>query len=193
MKVYTKTGDRGTTSLIGGERVSKADPRVEAYGTVDELAAHLALLGDMMRVDNEARFAATVAAIDNIQRDLMTVEAILATGGGNAHSGLSGGSRKVVVLEPADTVGRLEREIDVMSASLPPVEGFTLPGGHPIVSQSHICRTVCRRAERAVVRIGDDENSQQAQKYLNRLSDWLYVVGREAVKKMSIKETYWKP
>jgi cob(I)alamin adenosyltransferase len=185
MRVYTKTGDKGTTALIGGERVSKADPRVEAYGSVDELAAHLALLGDMMR--NEGRLAHLADAIDTIQGDLMTVEALLATG--------TGAESRVTPLPP-DTITRLENEIDAMSADLPPVKGFTLPGGHPIISQSHVCRTVCRRAERAVVRIGGEtggmtDGEAASQQYLNRLSDWLYVAGRRIVEILGLKEKYW--
>lgn len=183
MKVYTKTGDGGITALIGGERVSKADPRVEAYGTVDELAAHLALLSDMMRQDRG--FEAIVTAIDTIQKDLMVIEALLATG--------RGGERKVAPL-PNNAVKRLEGEIDSMSDGLPPLEGFTLPGGHPVVSQSHVCRTVCRRAERATIRMSEQYPAPPAAaEYLNRLSDWLYVVGRKAVVTLGVKETYWTP
>ncbi len=183
MKVYTKTGDGGTTALIGGERVSKADVRVEAYGTVDELAAKLALLGDWMR--REQGFEAIVAGIQSVQGELMIVEALLATG--------NGGEGKVAPL-PADAVRRLESEIDRMSEGLPPLAGFTLPGGHPVVSQSHVCRTVCRRAERATVRVSELYASPPvAAEYLNRLSDWLYVVGRKAVMILDIKETYWIP
>jgi cob(I)alamin adenosyltransferase len=181
MRVYTKTGDKGTTALIGGERVSKADPRVEAYGTVDELSAHLALLGDMMRP--ESRLADLAEAIDAIQVDLMTVEALLATG--------AGGEGRVTPLN-AEAIARLEGEIDAMSEGLPPVKGFTLPGGHPIVSQSHVCRTVCRRAERAVVAMAAPIDAETApQQYLNRLSDWLYTLGRRSVEILGVKEKYW--
>ncbi len=182
MKVYTKTGDGGTTTLIGGERVSKADLRVEAYGTVDELAAHLALMADMMRGD--ADFDEIVAGLENIQNELMTVEAMLATG--------PGGEGKVVPLSES-AVKRLEDQIDAMSEGLPPLEGFTLPGGHPIVSQSHVCRTVCRRAERAAVRALEEYPLQPvAWSYLNRLSDWLYSVGRRAAVILRIEEIYWR-
>jgi cob(I)alamin adenosyltransferase len=201
MKVYTKTGDEGTTSLIGGERVSKSDPRVEAYGTVDELAAHLALWADMMRATtasqmfppsnhvgmSAARILVQMAdATDTIQKDLMTLEAMLATG--------HGGESKVTPL-PADAIARLEREIDALSIGLPPIKGFTLPGGHPIVSQSHVCRTVCRRAERAVVKISipAPHFAGIPGAYLNRLSDWLYVAGRRAAEILKIKERYWEP
>jgi cob(I)alamin adenosyltransferase len=181
MKVYTKTGDKGTTALIGGERVSKADPRVEAYGTVDELSAHLALLGDMMRTEDG--LVALADSIDEIQRDLMTVEALLATG--------AGGDGRVAPL-PTAAIARLEGEIDSMSADLPVVKGFTLPGGHPIVSQSHVCRTVCRRAERVVVAMAAPLDAETApQQYLNRLSDWLYTLGRRMSEMLGVKEKYW--
>ena len=183
MKVYTKTGDGGTTALIGGERVSKADLRVEAYGTVDELAAHLALLGDMMR--GACGFDGMVDAIDDIQKDLMVVEAMLSTG--------AGGEGKVAQL-PESAIERLERQIDAMSEGLPALKGFVLPGGHPVVSQSHVCRTVCRRAERATIRMSDEYTPQPvAARYLNRLSDWLYAAGRKAVEILEVKEKYWIP
>ncbi len=188
MKVYTKTGDGGTTALIGGERVSKADLRVEAYGSVDELAAHLALLGDMMREAGAAGvegFEKMTAAIEAIQRMLMLVEAILATG--------SGGQNKLGEF-PDEAIEKLEAGIDAMSEGLPPLKGFTLPGGHRIVSQAHVARTVCRRAERATVRASEQYPIPPAPaRYLNRLSDWLYVAGRKAVVILNAKETYWIP
>lgn len=183
MKVYTKTGDNGTTSLVGGERVPKCDMRVEAYGTVDELAAQLAMLGDMMRLNGG--LDGEVAEIERIQGDLMVAEATLAIG--------HGAEEKVKRLEPA-AIERLERSIDRMSEGLEPVVNFIIPGGHPIVSQSHICRTVCRRAERATLRIPDGCTPHpEVAAYLNRLSDWLYVVGRVAVKILLVKDTYWTP
>lgn len=199
-KVYTKTGDGGTTALVGGERVSKADPRVEAYGSVDELAAQLALWADMIRAINAhqmfaptghvkmsaARKLAPVAErIDEIQKDLMVVEALLATG--------RGGEGKVAPLS-AEAIERLEREIDEMGEGLPQLQGFVIPGGHPIVSQSHVCRTVCRRAERATVRAAAEYTAPAAAtEYLNRLSDWLYVAGRKAIEILGVKESYWRP
>ncbi len=179
MRVYTKTGDSGTTSLIGGERVSKADPRVEAYGTVDELSSHLAMLGDMM--GGVSGFVEMIAWFDEIQIDLMTVEAMQAVG--------EGGEGKVEAL-PEEAIRRLERQIDAMSENLPQPGGFTLPGGHPILSQSHICRTVCRRAERVIIRAEEEYPVQPvAREYINRLSDWLYVVGRKAVEILAVEET----
>ena len=183
MKVYTRSGDKGTTSLIGGERVSKCDARVEAYGTVDELSAHMAMLGDLM--GQREGFSMERQAIERIQGELMIVEAQLAAGPGS-HD-------KVSNLAPV-SVHKLEEEIDLMSEHLPPVKGFVIPGGDPIVSQSHICRTVCRRAERRSLAVNDPEGLLSASvAYLNRLSDWLYTVGRRSVEILSIKDTYWIP
>jgi cob(I)alamin adenosyltransferase len=209
MKIYTKNGDKGTTSLIGGERVSKADPRVEAYGTVDELAAHLALWADMMRQTlvsarnifthsnvrvSAARLLVQIAdAVDEIQKDLMAVEAVLATGAGAGDGGVGGKGSKVAPL-PETAIKRLESQIDAMSEGLPPLGGFTLPGGHPVVSQSHVCRTVCRRAERAIVRASEQRPlPSEPARYLNRLSDWLYAAGRKAAGLLEVKEIYWIP
>jgi cob(I)alamin adenosyltransferase len=190
MKVYTKTGDAGTTSLIGGERVSKTDPRVEAYGTVDELSAPIALLADMMLANGS--FESEVAEIERIQIDLMMVEALLAVG--------RDGEGKVKPLGE-EPVHRLENSIDKMEEWLttarknhPAKMKFVLPGGHIIVSQSHVCRTVCRRSERVTLAIpADYKPSPEAAAYLNRLSDWLYIVGRKAIVILSIKDRYWEP
>ena len=141
MKVYTKTGDKGMTSLIGGERVFKTDERVEAYGTVDELAAFTALLADNMRGD--AALASSVGDLNRILSRLMSVEALLATG--------QSGSDKVAPLNP-ETVAWLEGRIDAMQEVLKPIDKFTIPGGNAVVSMCHVCRTVCRRAERAALR-----------------------------------------
>lgn len=183
MKVYTKTGDKGTTSLIGGERVFKTDERVEAYGSVDELAAFTALLCDRLRGDD-----ALVSAIDDLSRilsRLMTVEALLATG--------ELGTEKVAPLAP-DAVAWLEERIDAMQAILPPIDKFTIPGGHECVSLCHVCRTVCRRAERAVLR-ADQRYGVDAVTlaWLNRLSDWFYLFGRTLGAHYQAKETLWIP
>jgi cob(I)alamin adenosyltransferase len=157
---------------------------VEAYGTVDELSAHLALLADMIGAEIPdfeylPRFA-------DIQRELMVVEAVLATGSG-------GDKGKRMELDP-ESVARLENEIDSMNETLAPVGGFVIPGGHPIVSQSHICRTVCRRAERAISAISDKyDTPSMVFAYINRLSDWLYTLGRVLVKKLLVKDSYWIP
>ena len=143
MKVYTKTGDKGMTSLIGGERVFKTDERVEAYGSVDELAAFTALLCDNMRSD-----AALTPYVDDLNRilsRLMTVEALLARG--------KSGCEKVAPLAP-EAVTWLEGRIDALQAAVPPIDKFTIPGGNAVVSMCHVCRTVCRTARRREIRHG---------------------------------------
>ena len=170
MKIYTKTGDGGTTSLIGGERVSKCDPRVEAYGTVDELMAFVALMTDTLTED--ARTAAFVEPLQRIESQLMTVSALFAVG--------KGGEGKVATI--------------AMQAEIPAITKFTIPGGHRAVSLCHVCRTVCRRAERAALRAREvAEVDAQALKYLNRLSDYLYTLGRVVTERLKVEERLWIP
>lgn len=183
MKIYTKTGDGGMTSLIGGERVAKSDERVEAYGTVDELTAFTALLADELRADSTA--GVYVDDLNRILSRLMTVEALLATG--------SAGRDKVAPLSP-ETVSWLEGRIDALQAALPAIDKFTLPGGHRAVSLSHVCRTVCRRAERAALRAdaryGVDTTVLV---WLNRLSDYFYTLGRTLAVHYGVEEALWIP
>ena len=184
MKVYTKTGDRGTTSLIGGERVSKTDERVEAYGTVDELTAFVALLSDRLREASSAP-AGIVEELNRIQSRLMTVEALLASD--------PAGCKQVPPL-PEDAVSWLETRIDAMQAEVPPIDKFTIPGGHTAVSLCHVCRTVCRRAERAALR-ADEKYGTDAivLMWLNRLSDYFYLLGRTLTEHYGVEETLWIP
>lgn len=183
MKVYTKTGDKGMTSLIGGERVFKCDERVEAYGSVDELSAFVALLTDRLRPDAEQ--APLVEELNRILSRLMTVEALLAAG--------EGGRDKVAPLAP-ECVAWLEGRIDAMQAALPPIDKFTIPGGHEAVSQCHVCRTVCRRAERAALRADQRYGvDASALVWLNRLSDYFYVLGRTLTVHYRVEETLWIP
>lgn len=183
MKVYTKTGDRGMTSLIGGERVSKADLRVEAYGSVDELMAFAALLGDRMR--SEQALGDLTSRIEQINCRLMTVSALLAVG--------RGGEGKVASLAE-ECITALEAQIDEMQQAVPAITKFTIPGGHVILSLCHVCRTVCRRAERAALRASaENEIDPAALKYLNRLSDWFYLLGRLVTERLNIEETLWRP
>ena len=183
MKVYTKCGDCGTTSLIGGERVPKYDERVEAYGSVDELMAFTALLGDLMR--SEVKLGKYVESIDRINCVLMSVASLLAVG--------EGGADKVAALDCVK-VADLEAEIDDMQAVVQPITKFTIPGGCRVVSQCHVCRTVCRRAERAVLRAGAKyEIDCSAQVYLNRLSDWFYLLGRVLTEHFEVCERLWIP
>lgn len=183
MKIYTKQGDGGMTSLIGGERVFKTDERVEAYGTVDELSAFTAMLADLLREDNTA--ACWVEELNRILSQMMTVEALLAVG--------EEGSDKVAPLGD-DAVAWLETRIDAMQAEVEPIRFFTIPGGHKSVSACHICRTVCRRAERAALRAdhrwGVDPTARQ---WLNRLSDYFYQLGRRLTAHYGVEEQRWVP
>ena len=140
-KVYTKTGDKGTTSLVGGERVSKIAERVEAYGTVDELGSFTAYLSDHLRSDEG--LAEYLGDLDRVASQLMSVAALLAVG--------HGGEGKLPDISP-EAIGYLEERIDAMQSRVRPITKFTIPGGHPTVSLCHVCRTVCRRAERASLR-----------------------------------------
>lgn len=183
MKVYTKTGDKGMTSLIGGERVFKCDERVEAYGSVDELSAFVALLTDRLRPD--AALASHVEELNRILSRLMTVEALLATG--------EGGRDKMAPLAP-ECVAWLEACIDTMQAALPPIDKFTIPGGHEAVSLCHVCRAVCRRAERAALRADQRYGvDATALVWLNRLSDYFYLLGRTLTAHYRVEETLWIP
>src|SRR5687768_5952728 len=157
MKIYTKTGDQGTTSLFGGKRVSKADLRIEAYGTVDELNSYLGLVRD--QDVNEKRRDILL----QIQNRLFIIGSMLAAEPGNT-------KLKIPFLKEDDVIG-LEKEIDVMDSELPLLRVFILPGGHVSVSFCHIARTVCRRAERLCTALHEQEKSDELViKYLNRLS-----------------------
>ena len=180
MKIYTKTGDAGQTSLFGGSRVSKAHYRIDAYGTVDELNSFLGLLHD--QPVNASRKELLV----NIQNKLFTIGAILATEPGNTKVKTPSLSETDILL--------LESEIDKMDAVLPPLKSFVLPGGHQSVSFGHVTRTVCRRAERLVIGLNDQEKVDLLViKYLNRLSDFLFVLCRKMASELNIEETPWKP
>lgn len=183
MKIYTKTGDGGTTSLIGGERVKKCDLRVEAYGTVDELTAFLALLGDVLSEDE--RTASYLQPLQRIESQLMTVAALFAVG--------KGGECKVTPIAE-ERITELESEIDAMQTTIPAITKFTIPGGHKAVSLCHVCRTVCRRAERAALRASEVADiDASALRYLNRLSDYLYTLGRVVTEVLKVEETLWIP
>lgn len=179
-KIYTRCGDNGTTSLIGGERVDKYDARVEAYGTVDELGAHVAMLCDLSAA---AGHHDTATFLDGVARALMTIESQLAVG-----IGFKGEIGKVTT----EDVAALEQEIDRLTGQLPPMKCFTLPGGAPLISQCHICRTVCRRAEREILRVTADHSVDCAlQSYINRLSDYFYTLSRSSAQRLGIEEKMW--
>ncbi len=183
MKIYTKGGDKGKTSLIGGERVSKTDLRVEAYGTVDELMAFTALLADKLMGDE--RFCTIENQLRRIESQLMTVSALLAVG--------KGGEDKVADIK-AEATEELECWIDEMQEQLPAITKFTIPGGDERISMCHICRTVCRRAERAALRVAEvGEVNSSATVYLNRLSDYFYLLGRTITSLTHSEEILWIP
>lgn len=183
MKIYTKTGDNGTTSLIGGERTEKYDLRIEAYGAVDELMAFVALLADSLADDERTEQYTTELKL--IESRLMSVSALLAIG--------EGGEDKVAAIAP-EHIEALEKSIDSYQAELKPITKFTIPGGHRIVSLCHVCRTVCRRAERAALLArAEFPGDTSATIYLNRLSDYFYVLGRLLTERLKVEETVWIP
>lgn len=180
MKIYTKTGDQGTTSLLGGTRVSKANLRIDAYGTVDELNAYIGLLRDQ-EVNNGRQ-----GILKEIQDRLFTLGAALATSPGKENI-------QKPDIHPQD-VDRLESQIDEMEQSLEPLKNFILPGGHQVVSFCHVARTVCRRAERCTILLDQNEPVDPIlATYLNRLSDYLFVLGRLIAKELNIEEVLWEP
>ena len=164
---YTRTGDEGKTSLIGGLRVAKYDDMVEAYGTVDELSAFIGVLYDHEGITAEMR-----SVLDTIQNKLFTIE---------SHFALDENSevKKMIPVLAADDVACLEHEIDVMNEQLPELRSFVIPGGNLKASYAHVCRTVCRRAERQGWRLANEHPIDLVDlKYLNRLSDYFFVLAR---------------
>lgn len=182
MKIYTRKGDRGTTQLFGGQRVPKHHLRIEAYGTVDELNSFIGWLRDLL-VDDHLR-----EELLGIQNNLFVVGSQLAAQPGKA--GLS-------LPELSATAPKLlEGAIDRMEAAVPPLRSFILPGGHPTVSAAHICRTVCRRAERLVAALAEAEPGTVpglVQEYLNRLSDYFFMLARFLARRLNVQEIPWTP
>jgi len=169
-KIYTRTGDKGETALGNGARVPKFSSRVSAYGTVDETNATVGLARQHATGDIDA-------ALARISNDLFDLGADLCTPDMEKDAELPYTPLRMI----AGQVDRLEREIDVMNARLEPLRSFILPGGSALAAQLHLCRTVCRRAERLVVELAAEESvNPEAVKYLNRLSDWFFVAGRIA-------------
>lgn len=179
MKIYTKTGDKGTTALLGGARVSKSNERIEAYGTTDELNSHLGLLRDLSS-DEHLR-----EMLYNIQEWMFTTGSVLAS---------DPSKDNIKIPKPQESwISTLENEIDKMNETLPELKNFILPGGHPAVSQAHISRCVCRRAERAVVRLNHlEEVPDIIVIFLNRLSDYLFVVARKIAFDLNVQEIPWR-
>lgn len=187
MKVYTKTGDAGTTSLFGGTRVPKHHIRIESYGTVDELNSYIGLIRDQDINDLYKN------VLIEVQDRLFTVGAILATP--PEKETLKNGQPRLQNLGIVESdIEFLENEIDTMEEALPPMTHFVLPGGHTTVSYCHIARCVCRRAERLAVHLNEIEPTDEfVIKYLNRLSDYLFVLARKLSKDLNADEVKWIP
>lgn len=202
MKVYTKTGDNGTTSLVGGKRVKKSDPRVEAYGDIDELISYIGVIRSSAKLLHEKDF------LLKIQINLMLIAAHFASDGSN---------KRLKEIKESDIL-LLESEIDNMTISLPPQEAFILPGAPKISSETHVARTICRRAERHAIILMESMNKPEKKRvalsndnnissdngecqcpiqtgirYLNRLSDYLFVLARFFCMKNKIAEDFWLP
>lgn len=187
MKIYTKTGDKGITSLFGGTRVPKHHIRINSYGTVDELNSWLGLIRDQP-IDGHSK-----AILQSIQEKLFTVGAILATEPEKAL--LKNGKQRLNIPLIADAdVELLEMEMDAMDQNLPQMTHFILPGGHPTVSYCHIARTVCRRAERMATLLHEHEPfDDRVLRYMNRLSDYLFILARKLTNDLKVEEIKWIP
>ena len=187
MKIYTKTGDAGTTALFGGTRVPKHHIRIESYGTVDELNSYIGLIRDQ-KID-----ARSTEILTHIQNKLFTVGAILATP--PEKETLKNGKERLNIPKISEEeITLLEKEMDTMNDSLPPMTHFVLPGGHPTVSHCHIARCVCRRAERMATLLNEETPvDPRVLKYLNRLSDYLFVLARKLSKDLNANEVKWIP
>ena len=180
MKIYTRTGDSGKTSLVEGTRLSKGHERIEAYGSVDELNSFIGLLADQ-----EAGIAHR-AFLKTIQDKLFVI-------GANLASDPTKRADKIPPVREGD-ISLLEKAMDEMDAVLPELRHFVLPGGHPAVSIAHVCRTICRRAERCVIRLaGDEEVPELIIPYLNRLSDFFFVLSRKLCHELGLEEVKWLP
>jgi cob(I)alamin adenosyltransferase len=175
VKIYTRTGDKGETSLYGGSRISKNDPRIEAYGTIDELNSLLGLSrsGSLPKpIDAE---------LDRVQSDLFDIGAYLAAPGSDRFHGVE-----------ENRIADLERAIDAMESELQPLKTFIVPGGSESAARLHVARTVCRRAERRVIALEDSSSEMQKTiAYLNRLSDFLFVAARRVNQIAGVADTPW--
>lgn len=177
MNIYTKTGDKRETSIIGGKRVSKADPRLEAYGTLDELVAFEGELYNRCSADKEVQ-----NYLIWIINRTMDCSSLVASDGTTA---------KKLPQITEDTIKKVENMIDTLLTDVPPITHFTLPIGSNALSASHICRTICRRAERSIVKLPD--SSPEVLSFVNRLSDFFYALGRHIVYFEKAEEIYWTP
>lgn len=181
MKVYTRTGDQGNTSLIGGTRVPKNSVRLEAYGSVDELNGYIGMIRSLV-------------ANDEIAKELADIQMRLFDVGGNLATDPQAQTQKVPVGVDESDVEVLEKAIDRMDAEVPPSRSFVLPGGNETVAFCHIARTVCRRAERRVLDLnGETAVDVQVMKYINRLSDYLFMLSRKLAHDTGMEELKWIP
>jgi len=179
-RIYTKTGDSGKTALIGGTRVPKYDERIEAYGSVDELKSWVGLIRDKI---NDKR---QIGVLIEIQDRLFTAESLLAQDGSESN-------KRLPELKESD-IEYIEKEIDFMNERLPPIKSFVLPGGHEAISIAHITRTICRRAERIIIKLNETYLvNPLIIKYINRLSDYFFVLARKLTLDLDAEETAWKP
>ena len=189
LKIYTKTGDKGTTSLIGGTKVPKSDPRIEAYGTIDELNSWIGLVSDQFKKKSKwTPLEKTKKILGEIQDRLFTIGSSLACDSEKETK------LKIPDLKEED-VTLLEKEIDRMNAKLPEMKSFILPVGHIAVSTTHVARCVCRRTERLCVSLQENNSFIEPLiiQYLNRLSDYLFVLARFIGHLLKVKEIPWKP
>lgn len=180
MKIYTKKGDSGNTGILGGTRLPKHHIRIEAYGTVDELNSHIGLLRDHLSQESQ------VKELIKIQEELFTIGSQLA-------SDPIKNKMELPMIDDGD-IEYLERRMDEMDATLPEMKSFVLPGGHPAVSNAHICRCVTRRAERLCVALKENEPvNELILQYLNRLSDYFFVLSRQLTQDLKAEEIPWRP
>lgn len=187
-RIYTKSGDEGMTSLVNGRRVAKNHPRIECYGTIDELNAHLGLVAASLEelVGAHAALGSLQSVVVRVQHELFNMGSLLATDPESLHP-----------TQPRVTeadIAALEAEMDIMNAELPELRSFVLPGGSRLNAELHVCRTICRRAERLANSLSQNEDVQpEVLRYLNRLSDALFVFSRWANHAMGLPEVVWDP
>lgn len=187
MKIYTKTGDKGQTSLFSGGRVPKHDLRIESYGTIDELNSYIGVIKDHSPEGEDLKL------LHNIQDRLFSIGSILATEPEKMKDKKGNDRFKLPKIKDED-IEELEQAMDEMNEKLPEMTHFLLPGGHPVVSFCHVGRCVCRRAERRVTALHSEEPvNENVLKYINRLSDFLFVLSRYWGKKTNAKEVKWIP
>ena len=178
MKIYTKTGDDGTTGIQGGKRISKSNLRIKAYGTIDELNATIGLVLSKKFDDDIENL------LRNIQNDLFVAGSDL------SNPDLSNMKNRIT----KEMVANIEKNIDRLENELPPITNFILPGGHEVASLIHIARTIARRAETIVISLNENEKvNDECKKFLNRLSDLLFVIARTVNKKNGFNDIIWKP